>query len=220
MLQPKEIPSFVGREEFARALGISTKTLQRMVNDGGFPRPTRLSPNRVGWSVSIVRTHLESRIQGVTQLAVTDPAKLKPDDVADALQQLGARHASALAGRPIAPEDIVGLTVKLTDEQRQAVADAATDQLQAAGDTITAALATLDPVRAWLVVAGLLPTLRPAADKFLQTITGVAPKETPAQMRALAVDIVDQALSGEFVGPGVADNGSGAAGAATMDGKG
>lgn len=66
------------------------------------------------------------------------------------------------------------------------------------------AFARLDPVRGWIVVGGLIPALRPAADAFLQDMSGRVPSETQDELRALALDILDQAIEGEFVGPGPA----------------
>jgi hypothetical protein len=57
------------------------------------------------------------------------------------------------------------------------------------------------PCAGWLVVGGLIPALRPAADAFLKNMHGTAPRETQAELRALAIDILDQALGGEFVRP-------------------
>ncbi len=63
------------------------------------------------------------------------------------------------------------------------------------------AFARLDVVRAWIVVGGLFPVLRPAADRFLENMTGLKPRETQDELRALALDLLDQAISGEMVEP-------------------
>jgi len=37
------------KQEVLRRIGVSASTLWRMVRDGWFPRPVRISANRVGW---------------------------------------------------------------------------------------------------------------------------------------------------------------------------
>lgn len=58
-----------------------------MVADGEFPRPVRLSPNRVGWAVETVRGHMRSTIEGVTRLAVSYPDNLAPEDIEQTMRE-------------------------------------------------------------------------------------------------------------------------------------
>ncbi len=97
---------YVGLSEMAEALSVFIKTLDRMVADGKFPRSVRQSPNRVGWAVETVRGHLQSRIEGVTRLAVSDPDKLAPEDIEPTMRELGrpARGRAHRRGRVARPD--------------------------------------------------------------------------------------------------------------------
>lgn len=94
----------VGRSEMAEALSVFIKTLDRMVADGKFPRWVRQSPNRLGWAIETVHGHLQSRIEGATKMAVSDPNKLAPEDIEPSMRELGARLISTQIGRHVAPD--------------------------------------------------------------------------------------------------------------------
>ena len=47
--------------EACQLSGLSRSTLLRLVRDGRFPKPVRLSPNAVGWRLSDLAQWLESR---------------------------------------------------------------------------------------------------------------------------------------------------------------
>ena len=128
--------------------------------------------------------------------AVTDPAKLGPDQIVDTLQALSARFA-AIHGIDLTNDDIVGFTYRLTEEQRKALAGEADKTTSSFCETF----GRLDPIRALIVVGGLMPVLRPIVDSALASMVGVRPGETHEQLRDIAVDIVCQAMEGEFVGP-------------------
>ena len=51
----------LSRREVAGILDISVQTLWRMVRDGRFPRPFRVSPGRVGWRARTVRAWIADR---------------------------------------------------------------------------------------------------------------------------------------------------------------
>ena len=82
-----QVPQYLGRPEVPGKLGISVKTLDRMVNSEAFPRPVRVSPGRVAWSVDVIDDHL-SRLPGVTHSRSLH--RLAPEKIADAIAQLGA----------------------------------------------------------------------------------------------------------------------------------
>ncbi len=46
-------------KEVLRLIGVSESSLKRMVLDGRFPRPCRLSPRRIGWPARDVKAWLE-----------------------------------------------------------------------------------------------------------------------------------------------------------------
>jgi len=51
----------LSRREVYQALGISTVTLWRMVRDGEFPKPIKISALRVGWTETTVKKWLAER---------------------------------------------------------------------------------------------------------------------------------------------------------------
>ena len=55
---------------------------------------------------------MQQRSRTLTELAVKAPDDLKPEQLADAFVELGARLASTAAGRKIEPGDILGVTVR------------------------------------------------------------------------------------------------------------
>ena len=56
-LEPQiEDDTMLRMAEVARLTGISGSTVKRMVIDGRFPKPMRLSPRRIGWKPGEVKT--------------------------------------------------------------------------------------------------------------------------------------------------------------------
>lgn len=53
VLSPRELKSITG---------LSQATITRLRNRGDFPPPIRLSPRRVGWSESAIKTWLDARV--------------------------------------------------------------------------------------------------------------------------------------------------------------
>ena len=49
------------RREVAGFIGVSVTTLWRLVRAGHFPPPMQLSPNRVGWSSTVVKRWLGAK---------------------------------------------------------------------------------------------------------------------------------------------------------------
>ena len=114
-LSPRGIPRFVGRAEVAEALGYSLKTLNREIKRGHVPRPVQLSPNRVGWPVEVIQKLLESRIARVKEQAVSDPNKLPPEQLANAI----AREMSRQLGEDVEPADVIfGSLTRLSPRRR------------------------------------------------------------------------------------------------------
>lgn len=203
MAAPKhELPRYVGYAEIAEATGIDRRTIQRLMERGKFPKPDALPTKENCWRFSVVLDWLERRnadqIAALSDSAVTDPAKLKPDQVADALATLATRFI-ALHGERVQPGDVlsVGVQRPLTEDQRSAI----TAQAEASTLDFCDMFGRLDHVRALLVAGGLMPVLRPVVDQCLKQMTGQAPTLTADQLRELAVDIVLQSREGEFVGP-------------------
>jgi prophage regulatory protein len=60
---PIELPAddtMLRTRDVLRLTGLSLSTLKRMVVDGRFPKPVRLSPRRIGWPARDVRAWLDS----------------------------------------------------------------------------------------------------------------------------------------------------------------
>ena len=195
-----ELPKYVGYAEIAEATGIDRRTIQRLMERGKFPKPDALPTKENRWRLSVVTDWLEQRnaeqLAALSDSAVTDPAKLKPDQIVDTLRVLSARFA-AINGQEIAADDILGFTYRLNDEQREALGA----QANSTAVTFCETFGRLDEVRALLVVGGLMPVLRPLVDSCLAAKFGVRPGESHDELRDLAVDILCQSMEGEFVGP-------------------
>ena len=52
---------FLSRKEVVRLSGLSASTIDRQVAVGEFPKPYRLSRNRVGWRPSEVQAWIDAR---------------------------------------------------------------------------------------------------------------------------------------------------------------
>ena len=166
-----ELPRYVGYAEIAEATGIDKRQIQREMARGKFPKPDALPTKENRWRLSVVLAWLEQRnaeqIANLSDLAVTDPAKLKPEQLGDALQALGARLAS-LHGQQIAADDVVGITYKLSDEQRAAIAhNAAAEQRELIEESLKR-LEAMHSIEALLLVRSFLPQLAPFADSLLK----------------------------------------------------
>ena len=57
----RDVPRVLSRREVAMVLDVSLTTLWRLVRDGHFPQPIRVSPGRVGWTATTVGGWLEAR---------------------------------------------------------------------------------------------------------------------------------------------------------------
>lgn len=54
--------SFLPRPEVQRRVGLSRSTLYELIRQGEFPRPIRLTKNRVAWQESKIDQWIEARI--------------------------------------------------------------------------------------------------------------------------------------------------------------
>lgn len=76
-----KLNKYVGYVEVAAALGVSRRTLERRVRAGTLPPPDQLSPNRVGWPLTIIAAHLPLHSHSLAESAVDDIDKLPPERV-------------------------------------------------------------------------------------------------------------------------------------------
>ena len=181
------------RRAVAERLGMTPRNFDRQRKAGTYGDalptvwPTDASPR---WRAGDVDALLASRTMS--------RAELKRNQT-DHVNALLAALETAM-GR-----EITGITVTLTDSEaaaaRDAVRSAKVAEQQNASDDLAAAFAKLDPVRAMLVTGGLMPSIRSLTDEALRLKTGAVNKASQDDLRSLAIDIVDQALSGEFVDP-------------------
>jgi hypothetical protein len=133
-------------------------------------------------------------------LAVEDPSKIADRDVEAAIAEIGARLASARLGRSISPEDITGLTRKLTDDERVAVAEMAAGRQRALIAELVAGLDQIHIVEALILVRGLLKPLQPFADRTLQA-AGLSIEISDAEWRDVCLLIIERLLEGERFDP-------------------
>lgn len=198
-----ELPRYVGYAEIAEATGIDRRTLQRLIARGNFPKPDALPTKENRWRLEVIAEWLEKRnarqTAALSDLAVTDPAKLKPDQVVDALQQLGARFAS-IHGQPVAPESVVGVTYQLTDEQRLVVAHEAAAKQRELIEGIVDRLGGLHFVEALMLQRAFLPPLRRFADEGLKQF-GIDINMSDAEWREVGLLLVDRVINGDVIEP-------------------
>jgi prophage regulatory protein len=104
--RPKHLPQYVGFSEVQEALGVSRRTVERMVRAGTFPQPVQLSSNRVGWQVETVRGWMSERQRGLTAKAVARPEDLSPDEFDKTMRSLAADFLSKETGKSIEPSEL------------------------------------------------------------------------------------------------------------------
>jgi prophage regulatory protein len=123
--QARHLPKFVGYGEVQESLGVSRRTIERMVRDGDFPRPLQLAPNRVGWQIETLTKWLDDRSKGLADRAVADPNALKPEQLAEVAVDLLVRAVQHEVGEPIDPAGLrvtyapifIGSAVKTASQQ-------------------------------------------------------------------------------------------------------
>ncbi len=187
-LSDRGVQRFVGRREVAEALGVSTKTVDRMVADGKFPRAVRLSPNRVGWAVETVRGHLQSRIEGVTRLAVSDPDKLAPEDIEPTMRELGARLVAERIGEAVSPDQI-----QLVFDHPAPGSDISSSRAELFQQVETLC-GHFRYDRAIVIAASLFPAIR---ERLVEEF-GLKWARDPEQLRRFAVGCLDDDAWAEF----------------------
>ena len=153
-IKPNHLPQFVGYAEVGAALGVSRRTVERMVREGKFPMAVQLTPNRVGWKVETVTAWLEDRSKGLVAHAVAHPEDLKPEQLEDQARDLSAQALSKRTGMPVDPANLsLQLTQQLTADEFHAL-EIKEHQFR------IAFLRHLPPDDAAVVVAFLMPQLR------------------------------------------------------------
>ncbi len=196
-----ELPWYVGYAEIAEKTGVDRRTIQREMARGNFPKPDALPTKENRWRLEVIADWLAKRnaaqIAALSDVAVTDPAKLKPEQVVDALEALASRFI-ALHGEQVQPGDVlsVGVQRPLTDEQRSAIAHNADAKQRELIEGIVDRLDGLHFVEALMLQRAFLPPLRRFADEGLKQL-GIEISMSDSEWREAGLLLVDRITNGE-----------------------
>lgn len=114
----QHLPQYVGYREVQDAIGVSRRTIERMVREGRFPRPAQLAPNRVGWQVEAVTAWLAERGTGLVAHAVTHADDLSPDELESDAVSFVVKAMEKRTGETVDAGDLgIHVTRKLTEDQ-------------------------------------------------------------------------------------------------------
>ena len=117
-VKPQHLPQYVGYREVEDAIGVSRRTIERMVREGRFPRPAQLAPNRVGWQVDVITAWLADRGTGLVAHAVTHAEDLSPEQLESEAVALVVKAMEKRVGEPVDASDLgVHVTRRLTEDQ-------------------------------------------------------------------------------------------------------
>lgn len=146
------LPKFVGYRDVQEAVGVSRRTIERMVRDGTFPKPRQLTPNRVGWRAEVITDWLASRQKNLLEGAVSNPSELDDSEVENALVSLAGRWLQRRTGRSLSNEKI-----SIGDLSEPEILHGALARLV----EFDGCFEHFDAARAILAAAWLFPVLRP-----------------------------------------------------------
>ena len=198
-IKPQHLPQFVGYREVQDALGVSRRTVERMVREGKFPRPVQLAPNRVGWLVETVKAWLDERGKGLVARAVANPDDLAPDQLADAAVDLLTRAVGHELGEPIDP---AGLHITYAPPSPEVTEEQFADAEAREAALLQQRFAGLDATRSTIMVAWLFPELREAIAAGTTDIRARAAYLDPRKLGELARQALsDEAWAAATAGP-------------------
>jgi predicted RNA-binding protein with PUA-like domain len=196
------LPSIFGYEELERIYTWKRRTLENAVARGLLRKPFYVG-KKAFWYGSDIDSYL-ARLRGELEtLAVTAPDEIPAAQIEPAMSLLAERWAKQ-HGIEVQPGAHVSLSVPLTDAQKAAVQRTAAEEQAKSVGTLTDAFGRLDIDRACLVAGGLMPVLRSVTDRILQNKNGIENNVPQDELRALALDILEQAVEGKFAGPNAA----------------
>ena len=105
----------LGYDEIEKACSISRSSVERAwrgpwkEDEPRLPKPGKIR-GRALWLLSVVEAWRAACMQHekgeLRAFAITDTDKLEPDQVEDAMLELGSRRMTQLVGRPVSPADI------------------------------------------------------------------------------------------------------------------
>lgn len=161
-----QLPRYIGYSEIADATGMDKRQIQRLMAQGKFPRPDGIPTKENRWRLSVVNEWFALRngeqMARLSELAVSDPSKLKPDELDDAFSNMASewarRHDLSLPDG-----SYVSVNTPMTSEQNAAAQQAASEANERVASALFEALGKLDQVRGMVVMAGLVPSLLPIA---------------------------------------------------------
>ena len=160
------LPKLVGYKELEEAFGLTRRQLERMQRDGRFPRAidiTGAGGNRRAWPLQQVLDWYEERRACMTGLAVSQPDKLKPDQIENAAFDLTARHISNELGESVSRDDVViGHVRRLSPDESDAATIA---QWVALWRAVEERMEQLDQKDSLGVIYGLFPAMRSFLDE-------------------------------------------------------
>ena len=194
-----ELPRYVGYAEIADATGIERHTIQRLMKANKFPRPDALPTKGNRWRLSVILEWLERRnaeqVARLSDSSMSDPAKLKPDQLVDTHRALAVRLAEA-QGLKLDPDSVLGFTYQLTDEQRLIAANEVAAKQRDLVSGIVDRLDGLHFVEALILQRAFLAPLRRFADESLAQL-GIQINMTDGEWREAGLLIVDRIINGD-----------------------
>ena len=184
---------YLSREQVARELNISARTLARQVDDQTFPRPTQVSKRRVGWRKSVVDSVMAARdrhlVGSTVKCAQMASETLTVADVAELLPDLMARYVSDLTGTTVDAASVT-VAVKATAEQSARIFAGQTREHLALQRLINTQLSDIE---AFAVASWLFPQLE-SSWRLESSRNGRAwPYPEGAALEGIAIALLGQA---------------------------
>ena len=167
----QQLPQYIGYEGLAQALGVSPSTVRRKVRRSELPGPKEVSPNRRGWRIDELALRYPDKFGQLVANGVSDPKDLPPDELKNQASDLAAQAHAKRTGEAVDRRDI-----RLHDSPPVSVDDFMAAAL-ADHNVQVAYLAQLPRDQAMMVVAALLPQLRPDLAKTADPAVSAEPKK-------------------------------------------
>ena len=167
----QQLPQYIGYEGLARTLGVSLSTIRRKVRRSELPKPKELSPNRRGWRIDELAQLYPDKFGQLVANGVSDPKDLPPDELEDQARDLAAQAHSKRTGQAVDRRDI-GLHYSPPESVDDFMAAVLTDN-----KVQVEYLAQLPRDQAMMVVAAMLPQLRPDLEKIADPAVSAALKK-------------------------------------------
>ena len=168
----QQLPQYIGYEGLAQALGVSPSTVRRKVRRSELPGPKEVSPNRRGWRIDELALRYPDKFGQLVANGVSDPKDLPPDELENQASDLAAQAHAKRTGETVEPRDIALHYSPPISVEAFIAAELAEHKGR------SEYLAQLPRDQAMMVVAALLPQLRPDLVKIADPDIGDALKGT------------------------------------------